>query len=68
MPSYYVNRSPQPNGDHEVHVQSCSWLPLDVNRHYLGEFTNCYGAVQEARKYYSQVNGCYYCARPCNTG
>ena len=53
---YYVNKNAQANGDHEVHEQSCSRCPDPENRHYLGDFASCYPAVQEAKKYYSQVD------------
>jgi hypothetical protein len=68
MPNYYVNKNAQANGDHEVHTESCAYLPAVTNRIYLGYFSNCAEAVREARKYYSQVNGCYYCSLPCHTG
>jgi len=64
---YYVNKNAQSNGDHEVHTQSCNWCPGESNRIYLGDFSNCTDAVREARKHYSQVNGCYYCSNPCHT-
>ncbi len=67
MASYYVNKNAQSNGDHEVHREGCSWLPNALNRIYLGAFSSCVGAVNEARKYYSQVNGCYYCSNECHT-
>ena len=67
MARYYVNRNAQPNGDHEVHEFSCYWLPEPENRQYLGEFTSCFPAVTEARRYYQQVNGCKHCALPCHT-
>lgn len=65
---YYVNNNAQSNGDHEVHTGSCSWLPSEANRIYLGNHTSCLPAVTEARRYYTQVNGCYYCANACHTG
>lgn len=34
---------------------------------YLGIFDHCRPAVREARKYYNQVNGCYYCSYECHT-
>jgi len=68
MALYYVNKNAQSNGDHEVHTGSCSYLPTAENRIYLGSFTNCADAVRVASRYYSQVNGCYYCSRPCHTG
>ena len=67
MSSYYVNTNAQANGDHEVHTSGCSYLPAPENRIYLGDFTNCHQAVVEARKHYRQVNGCFYCSRPCHT-
>ena len=65
---YYVNDNAQSNGDHEVHTATCNWLPAPQNRTYLGDFTNCNDAVRAARRYYTQVNGCYFCSRPCHTG
>lgn len=64
---YYVNKDAQSNGDHEVHVEGCAFMPNPENRKYLGEFSTCHEAVHEARTHYSQVNGCYYCCRPCHT-
>lgn len=68
MPLYYVNKNAQDNGDHEVHKSGCSFMPDGMNTLYLGSFTNCFNAVQEAKKYYPQSNGCYYCAKECHTG
>ena len=67
MAKYYVNKNAQANGDHEVHTTGCSFIPIVENRIYLGEFTNCRGAVLEAKKHYTQVNGCYYCSNACHT-
>lgn len=68
MRRYYVNKNAQANGDHEVHDEACSRCPLPHNRIYLGRFATCRSAVTEAKKYYQQVNGCYYCSRACHTG
>ena len=68
MANYYVNKNAQSNGDHEVHTDGCTHMPLAHNRVYLGVFTSCAPAVREAKKYYTQSNGCYYCANACNTG
>jgi len=68
MASYYVNKNPQTNGDHEVHQQNCSFIPSLSNRLYLGEFYNCTDAVTESRKHFTQTNGCYYCSKACHTG
>jgi hypothetical protein len=68
MPKFYVNKNAQANGDHEVHQEGCYYMPLPENRIYLGEFYHCSSAVREAKKYYTQVNGCVYCAKDCHTG
>lgn len=67
MARYYVNKNAQANGDHEVHTTGCSFMPEEHNRIYLGDFASCRSAVTEAKKHYSQVNGCYYCSRECHT-
>ena len=67
MSRYYVNDNAQSNGDHEVHTTGCSYLPALANRTYLGDFDNCQEAVEEARIYFEQVNGCYFCSYECHT-
>jgi hypothetical protein len=67
MASYYVNTVAQSNGDHEVHTASCTYVPSESNRIYLGEFMSCQPAVIAAKRYYSQSNGCYWCCRACHT-
>jgi hypothetical protein len=67
MSSYYVNTQPQSSGDHEVHESTCSYLPDVQNRKYLGLFSNCHGAVQEAKKYYPTADGCYFCSKACHS-
>ncbi len=52
MPKYYVRSIPQSNGDHEVHKEYCSHMPLPENRKYLGNFATCKAAVTEAKKTY----------------
>lgn len=64
---FYVNKNAQPNGDHEVHRYDCSWLPDMENRIYLGDFSTSQAAVREARRYYTKVNGCYYCCPESHT-
>ena len=67
MAIYYVNKNAQSNGDHEVHKSGCEYMPSIENRLYLGDFINCHEAVREAKKHYSQSNGCYYCSYECHT-
>ncbi|MDE0879659.1 MAG: hypothetical protein OSB00_13500 [Sphingomonas bacterium] len=65
MADYWVNNQAQANGDHEVHVAGCSWMP--GNRSYLGDFQSCAPAVVAAKRTYPQSNGCYYCSLACHT-
>lgn len=68
MGYYYVNKNPQPNGDHEVHKEGCSWMPEPQHKMLLGYFSNCYDAVREAKKIYpSTADGCHYCCPECDT-
>lgn len=67
MAYYYVNKNAQSNGDHEVHISGCSFMPSVENRIYLGDFDSCAPAVREAKKTYPKSNGCYYCCRDCHS-
>jgi hypothetical protein len=67
MAAYYVNKTAQPNGDHEVHTSGCQWMPAETNRIYLGDFSSCAPAVTKAKEHYTQVNGCATCSRACHT-
>ena len=67
MAAYYVNKQAQANGDHEVHLDGCSYMPEESNKEYLGEFDDCAGAVREAKKRHPKSNGCYWCSRGCHT-
>jgi hypothetical protein len=66
MARYCVNNEAQANGDHEVHKEGCNYWPY--NRTDLGVFLNCMDAVRAAKRYYSQSNGYFFCARECHTG
>ena len=66
MAHYYVNKNAQSTGEHEVHTSTCDKLPESYNLKDLGYFSNCADAVKKAREFYSNVDGCYYCCRPCN--
>lgn len=63
---YYINKNAQPTGEREIHKERCVYLPDIINRQYLGMFDNCKEALQEAKKFYSNVDGCYYCAPACH--
>jgi len=65
MKNYYVNRNAQSNGDHEVHAEGCYYMPS--SKKDLGSFSSCKGAVTEAKKTFSQSNGCKTCCNECHT-
>lgn len=67
MARYYVNKNAQNNGDHEVHKDGCSYMPLPANRQHLGDYSSCRPAVVEARRYFPQSNGCAFCSPECHT-
>jgi len=67
MAEYYVNKNAQLTGEHEVHTSTCPYLPDQNNRLYLGTFYSCNDAIVEAKKYYSNVDGCFYCSKECHT-
>jgi len=67
MAKYYVNNTPQQNGDHEVHKEGCYWLRLASSTKDLGEHSNCFPAVRKARETYLQSNGCKTCSNACHT-
>jgi hypothetical protein len=66
---YYVNSNAQDDGNHEVHqVTVCPTPAEPKNRVYLGYFSSCKGAVHEAKKYYTNVDGCRNCSEDCHNG
>ena len=65
MDKYYVNNNPQPTGEREVHKEGCDHFPSDNK--YLGEYKKCQEAIQKAKEYYENVDGCYWCTRECHT-
>lgn len=64
--NYYVNKNAQSNGDHEVHNESCPYLPSVANRTHLGSFTNCRDAVAKAKTIYRTADGCATCSPTCH--
>lgn len=60
---YWVSKKAQKDGEHEVHVDSCKRKPYLENRHLLGSCVDEYAAMDEAKKIYKKVDGCYYCCK-----
>ena len=67
MAQYYVNQNQQSNGDHEVHVENCDFMPFEKNLLELGGHSSCSSAIEKAQENYNQVNGCRHCAPDCHT-
>lgn len=63
LKNYYVNKisTGNPNYNHEVHSENCPFLPNVLNRIYLGCFFSSTEAINKARLYYSNVDGCAIC-------
>lgn len=66
MAYYYVNKNAQSTGEHEVHKSGCLFMPAESNRQYLGNYDNCKPAITEAKRYYSNVDGCKCCCKACH--
>ena len=66
MDRYCVNKNAQEGGEHEVHKDSCSYLPDPENQEDLGYFSSCHGAVQEAKEKYPTADGCKHCCPDCH--
>ena len=65
---YYVNKltTGNPHYNHEVHKESCTYLPSPLNREYLGYFASCKDAIAKAKEKYSNVDGCAVCCTECH--
>lgn len=57
--------------NYEIHDEdSCTRLPLLENRIFLGYFSECHGAMRDAKTKYpdmaSKIDGCCYCCPDCH--
>jgi hypothetical protein len=71
MKKYRVNKntSTNPNGNNEVHDESCRHYYQLVSYEDLGLHSGCKTAVAEAkRKGYSKADGCKVCSPECHNG
>lgn len=66
---YYVNNddTKNPNWHHEVHTEEHANQLGIKNKKYLGYFDNCHDALAEAKKTYSDADGCIVCCTECNS-
>lgn len=67
MDRYYVNTTPQANGDHEVHLEGCDRLKYARFTNYLGILSTSCKAIAKASRYCHPVDGCFYCLEECHT-
>lgn len=67
---YYVNKNDteNPGKHHEVHNEDCYLLKVIEEKIYLGEFPSCKEAVERAKLYYSDADGCIHCCPACHKG
>ncbi len=67
---YYFNKNTDNRGNHEVHVESCEFMPAVLNREYIGYEDNCKNAITRATSKTGKYNfdGCYFCCKPCHKG
>lgn len=65
MDHYHVNKEPQPKGEHEVHTTGCKFFPKNTEDLYM--CSDCHEALDVARKFYSNVDGCKHCCEECHT-
>lgn len=67
---YYFHNTVDDKGNHEVHAESCSYLPNAYNRTMIGYERSCSDAIDRAKQEhpFKSFDGCYFCCRPCHTG
>lgn len=69
MNHYYVNDNAQADsGQHEVHKDSCSYLPIIRSKTYLGIYVYSSEALKKAKTIYVTADGCAYCCPEINHG
>ena len=70
MKNYYVNNNQtnNPGLHHEVHTTECHLFDLIKSKTKLGEYSSCASALVEAKKIYSDADGCKHCCPSCHKG
>ncbi|MDD5599531.1 MAG: hypothetical protein PHV82_16410 [Victivallaceae bacterium] len=67
MEEYYVDKKAQSNGEHVIHVATCSCIDSVNDKENLGAFFSFQSAVQEAERRGYTANGCKICCLSCHT-
>lgn len=67
---YYFNENTDKHDRHEVHKESCSYLPKISNRTLIGYEDNCKDAIKRAEREhpFKEFDGCFYCSYTCHKG
>lgn len=60
---YYLTDNIEPDGTRTVHTAQCTYMHSNTRKKYLGVFSDCVGAVREARTICPYVKGYVYCCR-----
>lgn len=58
---YYVDKLPQQNGQHSLHVKGCRHLPPPQQRQFIGSFYSVSDALRVARLRVGAVVHCRAC-------
>lgn len=68
MANYRVNKNTytNPNGDNEVHKEGCVHYQLLTNYEYLGNFSTCAEAINNAKTKGYKADGCANCIPSCH--
>lgn len=70
MKTYYVNNNQtnNPGLHHEVHTTECFLFNTIKDKTKLGEYSSCAPAVADAKKIYTDADGCKHCCLACHKG
>lgn len=72
MPFYYLNLTMKDEygiEHYEIHTEDCKWLDLTKYYEKLGNFSNCHGAIREAKSKHPtwRIDGCKHCSTGCHS-
>ena len=65
MKEYVVNNNSDnnPNNDHEVHTTDCpQYSYMELGHHF-----SCDLAIEAAKEFYDNIDGCVHCCFMCHT-
>jgi hypothetical protein len=65
MAYYICNKLSDSNGEHEIHVSNCPFLPALENRVFVGNYPEVYQAIRHLKTKYAKqyfiFYGCPFC-------